>query len=658
MRNIIAVFYILASTAAMGQDADEEIYDTAKRIDPLYSGHELLTRNFSFVNPKDSVMLFFHQYDKAKRDNIAIQSLGDVSSPYLNLLFRPVSEQGFITGMNPFGELYFRKEDARFYNARLPYTEFYYTQGKAGDRGMIYFDALHTQNFGKQFNITARYHSTSNDGFYKRQTINAFKNIQANSYFHSKNNRYLATAIVTWNKAKRQENGGLEQSPANDSLFRSLPIAVRIVDVELPSADNINKLREHSFSQTYWLRVKYLDDTARTMIPQIGISHSFTALKQSNYYTDEKADFDFYDNVYYLNGDYSADSTGFVQYSNKFQVFSPLKEKGSSFRAGVQYDNFTYYQRTDPLNFIRFTNHNISVNGQLDFNFLKTFRSEVSGQYFIEGYNQFDYLLQWKNEAMIIKESQISVNAMLQTSSRQPFYQQQRMFSNHYRWNNDFLPTRQQTISFGIDKGMKKPSVYNAFNYTLPPKALSLKVNYSLIDNMVYYDYDAKPKQGGKGQNSLQFTGVAHINLRKFQVHQELGYQVFSRQLSSILLLPEFMSKSSIYYQTYAFKKATFLQIGFDAYFTSDYQARFYNPGTLNFQLSEKHVGAYPFFDVFINAEVKTARIFLKVEHINQLGENFKGNYAYSFPNYLYVSPYQPSAPVRLRLGFAWKFYY
>ncbi len=660
MKILISVFLILLSLSAKAQKENEEVFDTAKRIDPHYTTYDLLNRNFTFKNIRDSSMLFLQQYDKAKRDNIAIQSLGDVSSPFLPLLFQPFTEQGFITGINPFGDLYFRKKGAHFYNARLPFTEFYYTQGKAGNRGMIYFDALHTQNFGKQFNITAKYHSTSNDGFYKHQTINAFKNIQVNCYFQSKNKRYLATAIVTWNKAKFQENGGIEQSASNDSLFRSLPPSVRVVPVELDNANNINRFREHHISQTYWLRVKYLDDTAKTMVPQIGISHNFTALKQCNYYTDISSDYGFYDSIYYHNPDYSADSIGFIQYSNQVQIFSPLKEKGSSFKTGIQYDKFSYYQQTDPLNYIRFINHNISINGQLNFNFLKTFNSEIYGQFFLEGYNQADYLLKWKNEAMILKASRISVNANVMASSRKPFFQQQRMFSNHFQWNNNFLPTNQKTISFGIDKGMKKPSTYNAFSYTLPAKSLALKVNYSLIDNVVYYDRDAKPKQGVKGQNSLQFYGMAHINLRKFQFHQEVGYQVFSKQLSSILQLPTWMSKSSLYFQKYAFKKATFIQVGVDMNFTSDYKAKFYNPGTLNFQVSDKHVGAYPFFDFFINAEIKTARIFFKIEHINQLRESFRGgeNYPYKYPNYLFTSPYQPSAPMRLRLGFAWKFYY
>ena len=69
--------------------------------------------------------------------------------------------------------------------------------------------------------------------------------------------------------------------------------------------------------------------------------------------------------------------------------------------------------------------------------------------------------------------------------------------------------------------------------------------------------------------------------------------------------------------------------------------------------MSNQSVGAYPFIDAFINAEIKTARIFFKLEHINQ---NLQA--VNTYPNFIYTSPYQPSAPMRMRIGFIWKFYY
>ena len=90
-----------------------------------------------------------------------------------------------------------------------------------------------------------------------------------------------------------------------------------------------------------------------------------------------------------------------------------------------------------------------------------------------------------------------------------------------------------------------------------------------------------------------------------------------------------------------------------DVNYTTEYNAKFYNPATRNFQLMDKMIGNYPYVDLFVNAEIKTAKIFFKMEHFNQDigGRNL-------FPNYFYASPYQPTALRRFRLGVAWKFYY
>ncbi|MBL7837082.1 MAG: TonB-dependent receptor, partial [Bacteroidetes bacterium] len=117
--------------------------------------------------------------------------------------------------------------------------------------------------------------------------------------------------------------------------------------------------------------------------------------------------------------------------------------------------------------------------------------------------------------------------------------------------------------------------------------------------------------------------------------------------------LPTWLSKGSYYFQTYAFKKASFVQIGFDATLSASYKARIYNPAIMQFQLSDQSVGAYPFIDFFIHAEVKTARIFFRIEN---LAADIPDEYATL--NYYYTTPFYPGSPRRFRLGFNWKFYY
>ncbi len=654
MRHIVFGLFVFYAIHAHTQTNDK--YDTAKRLDPFSTSIQTLYRNFEFKQATDSNLLYYHQYYAAKKQAIAIQDLGDMATPYLPLLFTPNLNTGFNAGFNPFGNNYFYLKNAKFFTSKLPFTQFYYVQGRGlTQQGLVSFDAEHTQNIGKNFNIAAKYHSTTNSGYYLRQT-NALKNVQLTSYYRSKNKRYLATIALSYNKSNMLENGGLLQDGNyTDSLFRELPQPVKSVEVELKNAKNINRFRQHQFAQTYWLVGKYSNDTLKNFKPQLGIKHALNLDKQTNYFTNLKTDFNsiIFDSIYNFNANGSFDSMRYRGISNSIEIFTPLNTNGLSFTAGAIIDNIQYYQQANSLNYRNLRSHNTSVYGQLNFSLLKIFLSQANAQIFTTGYNQKDFFLNLKNEIVLLKKQQISAEIGLTSSAKRPDYQQQFMLSNHFIWQNNFNQITTQQFSFGLHKDIKKPNVYNAYNYSLPKKSFDFTLNYYLTSNYIYFDTDAKPKAGAADQSVLQFYGSKHFNFKRLQFNQSLFYQVFSDKIKTHLLLPNFASKSSLYVQFYAFKKATFLQIGTDISYIANYTANFYNPATRQFQRSNKQVGNYPFVDLFINAEIKTAKIFFKMEHLNQDMAIMNG-----FNNYYYNSPFQPSSPRRFRLGLAWKFYY
>lgn len=645
MKYLLAICLSLFIVQVHAQADDDDVYDTARRIDPLSANIDEAFRSFKFTHHLDSSLLFFSQYDKLKRNNTGIQNLGDIGTPYINQTFSPNTLSGFITGFQPYGNLFYHSGDAKFHSARLPYTDFRFAQGRAGQRGLIDFEAMHTQNFGENIGITAQYHSTAYDGFYNRQSL-VNKNLLFNSYFRTKNHKYQAVFIYVWNKAINFENGGLERSPGTDSFFRSLRPSVRAVDVMLNNAKSINRQSEIRFQQAFALLSK---DSAG----QLFLAHNLHYFRQSNYYTDESSDYGYYDSVFYFNNNYSNDSIGFRQISNSLELFTPLRDKGLAFKAGIQHDRFTYRAQAETDNYFLLYNHNTAVYTQFHFGFLNFFNSTASGKLFFEGYNAGDYNIEWNNKARLSTAHRLDLIANVLAGSRHQGYQQVRQLSNHYVYQNNFENTAYKTLQAGLEKQFVLKGKQDAYLYGLPKKQYAAYLNYHLIDNYVYYDKDARPKQGSSGQSCLQFNISAHFNLRKFQLHQEFTYQTFSKQLAEQVLLPAWMSKGSYYFQTFAFKKATFIQIGFDATISANYQARIYNPAIMQFQLSDKNVGAYPFLDFFIHAEVKTARIFFRVEN---LAADVPDEYATL--NYYYTTPYYPGSPRRFRLGFAWKFYY
>ena len=83
--------------------------------------------------------------------------------------------------------------------------------------------------------------------------------------------------------------------------------------------------------------------------------------------------------------------------------------------------------------------------------------------------------------------------------------------------------------------------------------------------------------------------------------------------------------------------------------YNSNYFGNAYAPAIGQFYVqNEQKLTFYPVVDVFLNVKIKKARIFVKMEHLNQGIFRQKGYYV--SPNY--------AMPERLfRLGFSWAFY-
>jgi hypothetical protein len=103
-----------------------------------------------------------------------------------------------------------------------------------------------------------------------------------------------------------------------------------------------------------------------------------------------------------------------------------------------------------------------------------------------------------------------------------------------------------------------------------------------------------------------------------------------------------------LYFTTYMFKKALFLQTGIMLNYFSTYYANDYNPVIGEFFVqNSKEIGNHPNLDFFVNAKIQRTRIYFKVEHFNS---SFTGNNFYSSPN-------NPSRDFTIRFGLTWNFF-
>jgi hypothetical protein len=208
----------------------------------------------------------------------------------------------------------------------------------------------------------------------------------------------------------------------------------------------------------------------------------------------------------------------------------------------------------------------------------------------------------------------------------------------NYNWYNNF-----------------KNEKVNQFDFSVQSKWIDISATYKVLNDYLYFDnitnnisiLEVKPMQYDKTINYLSVKASKEIKFWKFALDNTILYQKVD-QSNDVVNVPQIVTRNTLYFSDYVFKKAMLLQTGVTFQYFTKYYANDYNPimGELYVQ-NESKIGGFPMMDFFINARVKQTRIFLKAEHFNSA---WTGYDFYSAPNY----PYRDFI---VRFGLVWNFF-
>ena len=136
------------------------------------------------------------------------------------------------------------------------------------------------------------------------------------------------------------------------------------------------------------------------------------------------------------------------------------------------------------------------------------------------------------------------------------------------------------------------------------------------------------------------------FDLRFFQTLFNITLQRSGNEIA--MPLPNIVAYNSSYLSFTLVKDVLKMQFGFDLFYNTRYYAMSFMPSTAVFYSQQNQkVGNYPFADVFLNINLKRARIFVKYENITSLS---------TIPKNYYI-PHYPYAPGILKYGISWNFY-
>ena len=208
-----------------------------------------------------------------------------------------------------------------------------------------------------------------------------------------------------------------------------------------------------------------------------------------------------------------------------------------------------------------------------------------------------------------------------------------------YIWANDFKNEKINNIEINANT-----------------KWANASFQLSNLNDHLYFSNDSgsdtiqlvSPKQYDKAIKYLSLKVNKEFKFWRFALDNTVLYQRVDQD-DNILNVPEFVTRNTLYYSDYFFKRALYLQTGFVVNYFSKYYANDYNPVVAEFFVQQdKQIGEFPMLDFFLNARIRTCRIFIKAEHFNS---------AWAKRSEFYAAPNDPYRDFVIRFGLVWNFF-
>lgn len=576
----------------------------------------------------DSLISNPHRFKILEKQFTPYYNLGNNGTAYYSVIFTNSNPIGFKHGFNSFNLYYEQPQKVRYFNTKTPYTNLDFV---FGGKSEIVGGAEFAINIKPNVSLGFNYHRNNSKGASQNQlSIHNLFSLQ--SAFQSKNKRYELYSAFIYNGIKNQENGGWAQTNAyTNSFYKNNKSFINVFlndAINNWSERNLNFHEQINFGKKTEVQIN--DSVKQKMVlhPKFAITHDFEFSHWKFRYKDYVKDSAFYPALIY-NTDSTNDYTKTWRLTNGV-YFKNLQNdtlpKKFLFAAGLQY-SFIRYQQRNTSQWIQDLQLKAKIYNQTDSSF---FGYSVDAAVDIAPKYIGDFAVNFLGKLNFKKSISIGINGEVSLAS--PSQKQEFYLGNHYTYNNHFKKIFQ---------------VKTEAQFAWKKQLLFATVQDYLIHNYIYLDTASMPRQYTKPLNVLVVKLRKDFNTKYIFSGTELYVQWISNK--SIIPLPVFAMKQTLYYQGGWISGKLNAHIGFDITYNTNFKGNAYNPSLAEFYLQNKQaLKFYPVLDVFFSLRVKFTNIFIRVEHANQ--GMFKQKGIYVAPNYGYLDR-------TFHVGVYWQFY-
>ncbi len=567
------------------------------------------------------------------QDTSFYQTLGNNGSAAKPLLFHLPVQIGARSGRYAFNRYAYDPHRINYFDTRSPYTHLHYVQGQRGEQ---VFEAQHARNITERWNVGIAYKLlAANRQIGASRTLRGDRLIDGQAvkfytHYRSKNDRYDLFANFTHLNHEQVEFGGFNPlEGAQDSIFKSDFETVSIFLNQASSQEfrnNIHALQIFKLVDED-LKLYHAFDTRRQRV-----RYQDTGIQRIPDSEDNTTTPFFYDRTLF-HPNITDDRSFYREVQNEFGVTG--NSKYSFFRGYLKYRNAL--QEYDVLEFVKNENDSTTLRKQEQFSINQLFvggqlRMHYENKAMLQVDGEFQMTNDYKVSGLIYFEG---LQFMLSRVLRSPSFTEQRMMSNHFNWDNSNFQSSVTDYIQASYVGKLGGRQY-----------LKLKGYYTNIKRYIFFNEQALPQQL-TGNQRLLGAQLEH-RIRFGAIHFDNTIAYTNTDEAEYMRIPEWLVNSKLYFQGSLFKEALFGQLGLELTMPTAYRADAYMPVTQQFHLQNGFMQpTYPVVDVFLNADIKTLNLFLKMAHVND---------GLITPAY-WATPRYPSMRRSFIFGIKWMFF-
>ncbi|WP_159452078.1 putative porin [Hymenobacter roseosalivarius] len=582
----------------------------------------------------DTTLVGMQQARNWYHDSTFQQDLGNGGTASRRLLWEPNIQLGARLGRTVFDKYMRNSATIPYYDTRSPYTFFRFVQGSTGEQ---VFELSYSRSIKRNANVGFAYERFSSNKIFTETGSEGLSRHSGVLFFvryQTTDDRYHLLFNVNTARHQAVEQGGIRPQPEDKSTDNRI-LTENLFDyaderIWLTQAVNVDNRDHIHLAQTYRLLGKGL-----TAFHVLDIS------RQTNRYNDAAIPRGTTEALYYprtrLNPTVTYDSARYGQAENTVGVLG-----------ATNLVEYRLYGRHRLARLVTGSRRDRSIT-------LDSLPTRTYNQIFLGGNAAFRYRIFGVEAAGEVKIPDITkpgpargtleywgraaartgpLTAEFFSATYAPTLTEREFSGNHYVWENyDFDNTFVNQLTGRLDQ-------------TLGKQRLQASVALANISSLVYYNEQAEPAQLSE-QRQLVIVGVRHrFQVGNFFADNQGTYTLGGDQEG--LRIPSLVANAKVYYQGYIFKQALFGQIGTEYYYQSRFRAYDYSPSTQQFFVQDQfRIRRYSLLDAFVNIDIRTVSVFLKMAYLNQ-GLHRNG---------YFTTPYYTGLPRRFEVGLKWQFF-